>query len=98
MATPAAPIRNGTILTSGAATPPFQGGEFPVPTPEVKVRRGTASSAVAQTSNLQSRALAGVGYTEKIGTFEATMPKPEGGTGRSSGKYLVVWKRQNDGN
>ena len=34
----------------------------------------------------------------EIGTFEATMPKPEGGTGRSSGKYLVVWKRQNDGN
>ena len=33
----------------------------------------------------------------EIGTFDAIMPKPEGGSGRSSGKYLVVWKRQGDG-
>jgi uncharacterized protein (TIGR02246 family) len=36
-------------------------------------------------------------FAYEIGTWEATMPKREGGTGRVSGKYLVVWKRQNDG-
>ena len=34
----------------------------------------------------------------EIGTFQAMMPQPSGGASRSSGKYLVVWKRQNDGN
>jgi uncharacterized protein (TIGR02246 family) len=33
----------------------------------------------------------------ELGTYEATMPKPEGGAGRATGKYLVVWKRQSDG-
>ena len=35
----------------------------------------------------------------EIGTYDAIMPNPQaGGTVRSSGKYLVVWKRQADGN
>src|SRR2546428_6916579 len=30
----------------------------------------------------------------EVGTYDATMPNPHGGgTARSSGKYLVVWKR-----
>ena len=33
----------------------------------------------------------------EIGTFDAIMPRPGGGTARSSGKYLAVWKRQGDG-
>jgi len=34
----------------------------------------------------------------EIGTYEVTMPKPDGsGTERSLGKYLVVWKRAGDG-
>ena len=35
----------------------------------------------------------------EIGTYDAIMPNPQGGgTARSSGKYLVVWKRQATGN
>jgi uncharacterized protein (TIGR02246 family) len=34
----------------------------------------------------------------EIGTYDAIVPKPDGtGTARSSGKYLVVWKRMADG-
>jgi uncharacterized protein (TIGR02246 family) len=33
----------------------------------------------------------------EIGTYDAIVPKPGGGTVQSSGKYLVVWKRQADG-
>jgi ketosteroid isomerase-like protein len=33
----------------------------------------------------------------EIGTYDAIVPKPGGGTIPSSGKYLVVWKRQSDG-
>jgi uncharacterized protein (TIGR02246 family) len=34
----------------------------------------------------------------EIGTYDATVPLAQGvGTVRSSGKYLVVWKRQADG-
>jgi uncharacterized protein (TIGR02246 family) len=33
----------------------------------------------------------------EIGTYDAIVPKAGGGTERSSGKYLVVWKRQADG-
>jgi len=33
----------------------------------------------------------------EIGLFEANMPVPERGTARMAGKYLVVWKRQADG-
>jgi uncharacterized protein (TIGR02246 family) len=38
------------------------------------------------------------GLAYEIGSYEATMPNPEGaGTSRQGGKYLVVWKRQSDG-
>jgi uncharacterized protein (TIGR02246 family) len=33
----------------------------------------------------------------EIGAFEANLPSPAGGTVRSQGKYVVVWKRQPDG-
>src|SRR5262245_13017262 len=34
----------------------------------------------------------------EIGTYDATLPKPDGtGTETSSGKYLVVWKHMADG-
>jgi uncharacterized protein (TIGR02246 family) len=33
----------------------------------------------------------------EIGAFEANMPVPQGGTARTQGKYVVVWKRQPDG-
>ena len=33
----------------------------------------------------------------EIGAFEATLPVPQGGTARTEGKYLVVWKRRQDG-
>jgi ketosteroid isomerase-like protein len=37
-------------------------------------------------------------FAYEIGTYEAIVPMPGGGTGPSTGKYLVVWKRQSDGN
>jgi len=33
----------------------------------------------------------------EIGAFEATLPLPQGGTARGSGKYVVIWRRQPDG-
>jgi uncharacterized protein (TIGR02246 family) len=33
----------------------------------------------------------------EIGSFEANMPVPQGGTARTEGKYVVVWKRQPNG-
>jgi len=32
----------------------------------------------------------------EIGAFEANLPQPKGGTARTQGKYVVVWKRQPD--
>jgi uncharacterized protein (TIGR02246 family) len=34
----------------------------------------------------------------EIGTFQANLPKPEGGVAPASGKYVVAWRRQADGN
>jgi uncharacterized protein (TIGR02246 family) len=34
----------------------------------------------------------------EIGTWAANMPVPQGGTVPSEGKYVVIWKRQADGN
>ena len=34
----------------------------------------------------------------EIGTWAANMPLPQGGTAPSEGKYVVIWKRQADGN
>ena len=33
----------------------------------------------------------------EIGAFEANLPVPQGGTARTAGKYVVVWKRQPNG-
>jgi uncharacterized protein (TIGR02246 family) len=33
----------------------------------------------------------------EIGAFEANLPVPQGGTARTQGKYVVIWKRQPDG-
>jgi uncharacterized protein (TIGR02246 family) len=33
----------------------------------------------------------------EIGSFEAKLPNPQGGTVRGQGKYVVIWKRQPDG-
>ena len=33
----------------------------------------------------------------EIGAFEANLPAPQGGTARTQGKYVVIWKRQPDG-
>ena len=33
----------------------------------------------------------------EIGSFEANLPNPQGGTVRGQGKYVVIWKRQPDG-
>jgi uncharacterized protein (TIGR02246 family) len=33
----------------------------------------------------------------EIGAFEANLPSPQGGTARTQGKYVVIWKRQPDG-
>jgi uncharacterized protein (TIGR02246 family) len=33
----------------------------------------------------------------EIGTFQAKLPSPQGGTAPASGKYVVAWKRQADG-
>lgn len=33
----------------------------------------------------------------EIGSFEANLPVPQGGTARATGKYVVIWKRQADG-
>ena len=33
----------------------------------------------------------------EIGAFEANLPVPQGGTARTQGKYVVIWKRQADG-
>src|SRR5437762_12592312 len=30
----------------------------------------------------------------EIGAFDANLPVPQGGTARTTGKYVVVWKRQ----
>ncbi len=34
----------------------------------------------------------------EIGTFEANLPTTPGKTARAQGKYVVIWKRQTDGN
>ena len=34
----------------------------------------------------------------EIGAFEANLPTPQGVTARTQGKYVVIWKRQPDGN
>ena len=34
----------------------------------------------------------------ELGTFEANMPTGQGKTTRTQGKYVVIWKRQTDGN
>jgi uncharacterized protein (TIGR02246 family) len=33
----------------------------------------------------------------EIGSFEANMPVPQGGTTRTEGKYVVIWKLQPNG-
>ncbi|HYR41625.1 MAG TPA: SgcJ/EcaC family oxidoreductase [Terriglobia bacterium] len=33
----------------------------------------------------------------EIGAFVANLPSPQGGTPRTEGKYVVVWRRQPDG-
>jgi uncharacterized protein (TIGR02246 family) len=45
---------------------------------------------------VEVNALGDVAY--EIGNFEAKLPTPQGGTARTQGKYVVIWKRQPDGN
>ena len=54
--------------------------------------------AGASDAQIRSVEVNNVGDTAyEIGAFEANLPSPQGGTVRSQGKYVVVWKRQSDG-
>jgi uncharacterized protein (TIGR02246 family) len=54
--------------------------------------------AGASDAKLRVMDVASVGdMAYEIGAFEANLPTPQGGTARSQGKYVVIWKRQSDG-
>jgi len=52
-----------------------------------------ASDAALRTVSVESSG----DLAYEIGTFDANLPTPSKGTVRTAGKYLVVWKRQPDG-
>ena len=55
-------------------------------------------NAGASDAKLKVEEVVSLGDTAyEIGGFEADMPNPQGGTARSQGKYVVIWKRQPDG-
>src|SRR5262245_22859868 len=54
-----------------------------------------AGASDAQIRSVEVNTLGDTAY--EIGEYEATLPVPQGGTARSQGKYVVIWKRQPDG-
>ena len=76
---------------------------LPPGSPAVKGRKNIQQywrgffEAGASDAKLRVMEVTAVGDTAyEIGAFEANLPQPKGGTARTQGKYVVVWKRQPD--
>jgi uncharacterized protein (TIGR02246 family) len=54
-----------------------------------------AGASDAQIRSVEVSSIGDLAY--EIGTFQANMPQPQGGTARTQGKYVVIWQRQQDG-